>query len=65
VLAEIVQISQQMLLGRRFELAPTVRFASPFKIADLAPGVDAQAILEAIIGRAQKLLADVGARPAN
>lgn len=61
VLAEIVQISQQMLFGRRFGLAPTVRFAAPFQAADLTPSVDAQAILEAITGRAQKLLADVRA----
>ena len=65
VLAEIVQISQQMLFGRSFGLAPTVRFAPPFKGADLAPGVDAQAILETITGRAQKLLADVRALPAG
>jgi hypothetical protein len=65
VLAEIVQISQQMLFGRRFGLAPTVRFASPFRTADLAPGVDGQAILEAITGRAQQLLADVRALPSG
>jgi hypothetical protein len=54
-----------MLFGRNFGLAPTVRFAAPFRAADLVPSLDAQAILEAITGRAQKLLADVRALPAG
>jgi hypothetical protein len=58
-LAEFIQISQQVLFGRRFPLTPTVRFAKPLTAAELDGGRDAQATLAAILARAQKLLEEV------
>lgn len=58
-LAEFIQISQQILFGRRFGLTPTVRFAEPLSAADLGGGRDAQAALATIKGRAQALLEEV------
>jgi hypothetical protein len=60
-LAEFIQISQQVLLGRRFALTPTVRFAEPLSAADLGCGRDAEAARATIIARAEGLLADVQA----
>jgi hypothetical protein len=59
LLAEVVQISQQMLLRRRFGLAPTVRFAVPLMAGDVGEGRDASAALAAILARARDLLDDV------
>jgi hypothetical protein len=59
LLAEVVQISQQMLLRRRFGLAPTVRFSAPLTSGDVEGGRDARAALAAIVARARELLADV------
>jgi hypothetical protein len=56
VLAEIVQISQQMLFGRTFGLTPVVRFAPPLTAAELGGVRDAKATLAAIVARAQELL---------
>jgi hypothetical protein len=58
-LAEFIQISQQVLFGRRFPLTPTVRFSPPLTAGDLDNGRDAQAALVTITTRAQTLLADV------
>jgi tellurite resistance protein len=60
-LAEFIQISQQVLFGRRFGLTPTVRFAAPLTAADLDGGHDAEAARATIIARAADLLADVRA----
>jgi len=58
-LAEFIQISQQVLIGRRFGLTPTVRFAKPLTAVDLDGGRDAQATLAALVARARALLAEV------
>ena len=58
-LAEIVQVSQQMLLRRRFGLAPTVRFAAPITAGDMEPRLDARIARAAIVARARELLDDV------
>ncbi|MEJ2736938.1 MAG: hypothetical protein P8189_25810 [Anaerolineae bacterium] len=58
-LAEVVQVSQQMLLRRRFGLAPTVRFAAPLTAGDVEETPDARAALAAIMARARELLDDV------
>jgi hypothetical protein len=58
-LAEFIQISQQILFGRRFALTPTVRFAEPLTTADLEGCRDAEAARTTIITRAEGLLADV------
>jgi 1-acyl-sn-glycerol-3-phosphate acyltransferase len=60
-LAEFIQISQQVLFGRRFALAPTVRFAEPLTAADLGGGRDAEAARATLIARAESLLAEVPA----
>jgi hypothetical protein len=58
LLAEFIQVSQQMLFGRRFGLVPTVRFAAPLTAGDWLGGRDAGAALAAILARARELLAD-------
>jgi 1-acyl-sn-glycerol-3-phosphate acyltransferase len=58
-LAEFIQISQQVLFGRRFALTPTVRFAEPLTAADLGGGSDEEVAQAVIITRAEGLLADV------
>lgn len=60
-LAEFIQVSQQVLFGRRFALTPTVRFAAPLTAADLDGGRDAEAALQTILGRARGLLAEAEA----
>jgi len=60
-LAEFIQISQQVLLGRRFALRPTVRFAEPLTAGDLGGGRDAEAALATVIAQAEGLLANVRA----
>ena len=64
-LAEFIQISQQVLLGRRFGLRPTVRFAEPLTAADLGGGRDPEAARATIIARAEGLLAEVPADGAD
>jgi hypothetical protein len=59
LLAEVIQISQQMLLRRRFGLAPTVRFAAPLTAGDVQEGLDAKTALATIVARAKELLDDV------
>jgi hypothetical protein len=59
LLAEVVQISQQVLFKRRFQLAPTVRFDMPLTISDVELTSDARAALSPILARAKALLADV------
>jgi hypothetical protein len=59
MLAEFVQVSQQMLFRRRFGLRPAVRFAQPLVASDLGSGHDAQAALTVITARARGLLAAV------
>jgi hypothetical protein len=61
-LAEFVQISQQLLFGRRFGLVPEVRFAEPLSASDLEAGWDTRACLEAIRERARGLLDKVPAQ---
>lgn len=56
LLAEIVQVSQQVLFKRRFQLAPVVRFDAPLLAGDLGPAGDA---LATVLTRAKALLADV------
>jgi 1-acyl-sn-glycerol-3-phosphate acyltransferase len=58
LLAEIVQVSQQMLFKRRFQLVPAVRFAAPLSVAELGGIPDPRAALESILARARDLLAD-------
>lgn len=58
-LAEFIQVSQQVLFGRRFSLKPTVRFAAPLTSDDLEGARDAKAAQAKIISRAEALLADV------
>jgi hypothetical protein len=54
-LAEFLQVSQQVLFGRRFGLTPAIRFAQPLTAADVDIQ-DSQAVLAALIVRAQGLL---------
>lgn len=61
VLAEIVQISQQILIGRTFGLTPAVRFAPPLTATELGGVRDTKATLAAIMARAQELLETVQA----
>lgn len=60
-LAEFIQISQQLLFGRRFGLVPSVRFAEPLPAAQLGGGRDPQAVKAILIEQAEKLLAEVQA----
>lgn len=57
LLAELIQISQLMLFGRRFGLTPTARFDEPVTAADLGDGRDVQSILAGMAARARGLLA--------
>ncbi|HSR30273.1 MAG TPA: 1-acyl-sn-glycerol-3-phosphate acyltransferase [Anaerolineae bacterium] len=59
LLAEFVQIAQQTLVNRRFELVPTVRFGAPLSAGELLAGRDLNAALAAILDRARELLADI------
>jgi hypothetical protein len=56
-LAEFVQVSQQMLFNRRFDLTPTVRFGAPLTATELGGGRDPQATLATLIAQAKHLLA--------
>lgn len=59
MLAEFIQVGQQMLFGRRFGLVPEVRFAPPLEATDLGGGRDAGMALAAITSHARELLASV------
>lgn len=59
MLAEFVQVSQQMLGWRRYRLTPQVRFSSPLTASDLGGGNDARLALAAITAQAHSLLATV------
>jgi 1-acyl-sn-glycerol-3-phosphate acyltransferase len=59
LLAEFLQIGQQVLFGRRFALAPTVRFGEPLTVAALGDARDTQSALSVLIARAQNLLETV------
>jgi hypothetical protein len=51
--AEFLQIGQQLLFGRRFQLAPTVRFSVPLVLDDLG---NSESIQAAIISHARQVL---------
>lgn len=55
-LAEFLQIGQQLVFGRRFDLRPTVRFGAPISAADLGDGRDARAAMERILDEARRML---------
>ncbi len=57
LMAELLQISQQMVFGRRFGLTPTARFDEPVTAAELSDGRDTQSMLAGIAARARGLLA--------
>ncbi len=59
LLAEFIQVSQQMLFKRRLQLVPAVRFGIPLTTADVGGGRDSRAALAAIVARARELLADI------
>jgi hypothetical protein len=59
LLAEFIQVSQQMLFKRRLRLVPAVRFATPLTAADVGSSRDSRAALAAIVARARELLADI------
>jgi hypothetical protein len=59
LLAELVQLSQQVLFKRRFQLVPNVRFAPPLTANDVGKDGDANTALRLILDRAKELLADV------
>jgi hypothetical protein len=59
LLAEFIQVSQQMLFKRRYWLVPAVRFATPLTTAEVGDSRDARTILAAILARARELLADI------
>lgn len=58
-LAEFLQVSQQVLFGRRFGLVPSVRFSEPLRAAQLGGGRDPQAAKAVLIEQAEQLLAEV------
>lgn len=58
-LAEFIQVSQQVLFGRRFGLVPSVRFAEPLGAAKLGGGRDPQSTKVTLIATAERLLAEV------
>ena len=62
-LAETMQIGQQVLLGRRFPLAPEVRFGLPLRLGDLGGGRDPEAARAAIVEQAERLLAEAVRKP--
>jgi hypothetical protein len=55
-LAEFLQVSQQVLFGRRFGLEPVVRFAPALGAPDLGAGTDVRA---ALLRQARQLLVEV------
>jgi 1-acyl-sn-glycerol-3-phosphate acyltransferase len=59
LMAEFVQIAQQVLVWRRYGLVPTVRFGAPLAARDLLAGRDLNAALAAILVRARELLAEI------
>jgi hypothetical protein len=65
LLAEGIQLSQQLLFNRRFGLTPTVRFSEPLTGDELNQGRDVQATLAAVIARAKGLLDGVYPRPTD
>ena len=60
-LAEMTQIGQQVLFGRRFGLVPEVRFGEPLSVADLGGGRDLVAARSVIVAQAEQLLAETQA----
>jgi hypothetical protein len=58
-LAEFVQVGQQLLFGRKFGLAPTVRFAPALAVGDLGDVSDRERVMETVRARARQLLAQV------
>lgn len=61
-LAEFLQVSQQVLLGRHFGLTPTIRFAPPLTATNV-DRCDTQAVLDALIAQAQTLLPKTASAP--
>jgi len=61
-LAETVQIGQQVLFGRWFPLRPEVRFGLPLTASDLGGGRNLEEARAVIVGQAERLLAEAGAR---
>lgn len=57
-LAEFLQVSQQVLFGRRFGLVPSIRFAEPLVAARLGVGRDPQMAKAKLIEQAERLLAE-------
>jgi hypothetical protein len=57
-LAEFLQVSQQVLFGRRFGLVPSIRFAEPLVAAQLGVGRDPQLAKAILFERAEGLLAE-------
>jgi len=60
-LAEMTQLAQQVLFGRRFGLVPEVRFGKPLTAADLGGGRDLEAARAVIVAQAEQLLAETQA----
>jgi hypothetical protein len=58
-LAEFLQITQQILLRRRFGLRPAVRFAAPLTPAESQHLRDPAALMNAVKARARALLASM------
>lgn len=56
-LAEFIQISQQVLFGRRFALTPVVRFSAPLTASELGDIRDSQAVMATVKQQARELLA--------
>jgi hypothetical protein len=58
LLAELLQVIQNMIFGRRSSITPRVSFGKPATVAELRAGDNSDRILPAIIYKAQQLLAD-------
>jgi hypothetical protein len=56
-IAELVQVAQQVIFDRRFTLVPKVSYAEPVTLADLRQTAGCSGATEALIDRAQRLLA--------
>jgi hypothetical protein len=59
LLAEIVQVSQQLVFKRRFGLEPAVRFAIPLTSAEFGGARDSRDALATILDRARDLLREL------
>lgn len=55
-LAEFLQVSQQVLFGRRFGLVPSVHFAKPLRATELGGGRDPKLVKALLIEQAETLL---------